>query len=242
MLGPLEEVSAGSERAAESANATSCWSRCAAMASDCSSSSTRSWISRVWKPVARRRPISRQTWQAFTTEIASAFDSAMKNAGLRFSVECLPIADPVYVDRDMWEKIVLNLLSNAYKFTFEGEVALTLKSVDGAVELQVRDTGVGIPEEHRERRVRAVPSHRKHPGQDIRRHRDRTGAGSGTRETARRHCARGERRWRRQHIHRDDSERQGASARRAHSGRTIARLHHNSSRSLCRRAATVVGK
>jgi PAS domain S-box-containing protein len=88
---------------------------------------------------------------AFTKEIASAFDSAMKNARLRFSVECLPIADPVYVDRDMWEKIVLNLLSNAYKFTFEGEVALTLKSVDGAVELQIRDTGVGIPEEHRER-------------------------------------------------------------------------------------------
>ena len=86
----------------------------------------------------------------FTTEIASAFDSAMKIAGLRFSVECLPIADPVYVDRDMWEKIVLNLLSNAYKFTFAGEVALTLKPVDGAVELQVRDTGVGIPEEHRE--------------------------------------------------------------------------------------------
>ena len=86
----------------------------------------------------------------FTSEIASAFDSAMKSAGLRFSVECPPIADPAYVDRDMWEKIVLNLLSNAYKFTFEGEVALTLKSVDGAVELQVRDTGVGIPEEHRE--------------------------------------------------------------------------------------------
>jgi PAS domain S-box-containing protein len=84
----------------------------------------------------------------FTTEIASAFDSAMKIAGLRFSVECLPIADPVYVDRDMWEKIVLNLLSNAYKFTFTGEVALTLKPRDGAVELQVRDTGVGIPEAH----------------------------------------------------------------------------------------------
>ena len=87
----------------------------------------------------------------FTTEIASAFDSAMKNAGIRFSVKCLPIADPVYVDRDMWEKIVLNLLSNAYKFTFEGEVALTLTSVDGSVQFEVRDTGVGIPEEHRER-------------------------------------------------------------------------------------------
>ena len=51
----------------------------------------------------------------------------------------------------MWEKVVLNLLSNALKFTFEGEVALTLKNVEGVVELQVRDTGVGIPEEHLER-------------------------------------------------------------------------------------------
>jgi signal transduction histidine kinase len=51
----------------------------------------------------------------------------------------------------MWEKVVLNLLSNAFKFTFEGHVAITLKPVEGAVELQVRDTGVGIPEEHRER-------------------------------------------------------------------------------------------
>jgi PAS domain S-box-containing protein len=86
----------------------------------------------------------------FTTEIASEFDSAMQDAGLRFSVECRPVEEPVYVDRDMWEKIVLNLLSNAYKFTFAGEIALTLKPVDGAVELQVRDTGVGIPEEQRE--------------------------------------------------------------------------------------------
>jgi PAS domain S-box-containing protein len=85
----------------------------------------------------------------FTTEIASAFDSAMQNAGLRFTVECQSISEPVYVDRDMWEKIILNLLSNAYKFTFEGEVALALKPMDGAVELQISDTGVGIPEEHR---------------------------------------------------------------------------------------------
>jgi PAS domain S-box-containing protein len=87
----------------------------------------------------------------FTSEIASAFDSAMENAGLRFSVECQPITEPVFVDRDMWEKMVLNLLSNAFKFTFGGEVAVTLRPVDGTVELQVRDTGVGIPEEHRER-------------------------------------------------------------------------------------------
>jgi PAS domain S-box-containing protein len=82
----------------------------------------------------------------FTAEIASVFRSAMEKAGLRFSVECEPLTEPAYVDRDMWEKIVLNLLSNAFKFTFEGEVTLSLKQVNGSVELAVRDTGVGIAE------------------------------------------------------------------------------------------------
>ena len=86
-----------------------------------------------------------------TSDIASMFRSAMDGAGLQFSVECQPIAEPVFVDRGMWEKIVLNLLSNAFKFTFEGEVALLLKPVNGAVELQVRDTGVGIPDDQREK-------------------------------------------------------------------------------------------
>ncbi len=84
---------------------------------------------------------------ALTADIASVFRSAMEKAGLRFSVECQPLAEPVYVDREMWEKIVLNLLSNAFKFTFEGEVAVRLKAVDDAVELVVRDTGVGIAED-----------------------------------------------------------------------------------------------
>jgi len=82
----------------------------------------------------------------FTAEIASVFRSAMEKAGLRFTVDCEPLSEPIYVDRNMWEKIVLNLLSNAFKYTFEGEVALTLKPVDGRVELAVKDTGVGIPE------------------------------------------------------------------------------------------------
>ena len=86
-----------------------------------------------------------------TSDIASMFRSAMDLAGLQFSVECQPIADPVFVDRSMWEKIVLNLLSNAFKFTFEGEVSISLKLVNGAVELQVRDTGVGIPDDQREK-------------------------------------------------------------------------------------------
>jgi PAS domain S-box-containing protein len=88
---------------------------------------------------------------AFTAEIASVFRSAMEKAGLRFSVECEPLDEPVYVDREMWEKIVLNLLSNAFKFTFDGEVTVSLKSIDGSIEFAVRDTGIGIAEEEQAR-------------------------------------------------------------------------------------------
>jgi signal transduction histidine kinase len=82
-----------------------------------------------------------------TMELTGAFDSAVESAGLRFVVECDPLSQPAYVDRGMWEKIVLNLLSNAFKFTFEGEVAVRLREVDAHFELSVRDTGTGIPED-----------------------------------------------------------------------------------------------
>jgi PAS domain S-box-containing protein len=81
-----------------------------------------------------------------TRELAGAFTSMFDHAGLHFEVECESIDEPVYVDRDMWEKVVLNLLSNAFKFTFEGSVRLALRQRGHAVELEVRDTGAGIPE------------------------------------------------------------------------------------------------
>jgi CheY-like chemotaxis protein len=73
------------------------------------------------------------------------FRSAVEKAGLRFIVDCPPLPEPVFVDREMWEKIVLNLISNALKFTFHGEIKVSLRWRGEDVELEVRDTGIGIP-------------------------------------------------------------------------------------------------
>lgn len=83
---------------------------------------------------------------AATVDLASNFRSAMEAAGLNFVVECPPLPQQVYVDREMWENVVLNLLSNAFKFTFEGSVAVRLSAIDNSAVLTVEDTGTGIPE------------------------------------------------------------------------------------------------
>ncbi|MGA2696104.1 MAG: response regulator, partial [Terriglobales bacterium] len=82
---------------------------------------------------------------SFTAELASVFRAATERAGLKLVVNCAPLNELAYVDRDMWEKIVLNLISNAFKFTFEGEIVITLEQVGRSAELCVQDTGVGIP-------------------------------------------------------------------------------------------------
>ena len=81
----------------------------------------------------------------FTAELASMFRAAIERAGLKLVVSCPQLSEVVYVDRDMWEKIVLNLLSNAFKFTFDGRIEVSLRHSANMVELRVSDTGTGIP-------------------------------------------------------------------------------------------------
>lgn len=83
---------------------------------------------------------------SFTAELASTFRSACERAGLSLSLDCPSLGCLVHVDRDMWEKVVLNLISNAFKFTLHGEIQISLKRVGEEVELSVRDSGGGIPE------------------------------------------------------------------------------------------------
>jgi signal transduction histidine kinase/CheY-like chemotaxis protein len=80
-----------------------------------------------------------------TSDLASVFRSAVERGGVRFTIDCPHLGEPVYVDSEMWEKIVFNLLSNAFKFTFAGEIEISLRKRGNNVELSVRDSGTGIP-------------------------------------------------------------------------------------------------
>ena len=107
-----------------------------------------------------------------TREAASAFSPAIERAGLDFVVDCTSLEEPTYVDRGLWEKVVLNLLSNALKATFKGRIELRLRARGGHAELQVSDTGTGIPREELPRifeRFRRVPGSRSrtHEGTGI---------------------------------------------------------------------------
>lgn len=79
-----------------------------------------------------------------TGELASVFRSAVERAGLDFHVDCAPLPEPVYIDRGMWEKVVLNLLSNALKFTFDGSIRVSMRARDGGAVLTIADTGIGV--------------------------------------------------------------------------------------------------
>jgi len=86
-----------------------------------------------------------------TADLAGTFREATDRSGLDLVVHCDPPAHPVYLDRDLWERIVLNLVSNAFKATVEGSIEVELRNVDGHVQLSVKDTGSGIEPDEMER-------------------------------------------------------------------------------------------
>jgi signal transduction histidine kinase len=109
---------------------------------------------------------------AVTSDLASMFRSAFERAGVALEVDCSPLGEPVHVDRDMWEKIVLNLLSNALKFTFSGAVSVRQHELPDHILLEVSDSGCGIAAEDLdrvfERFFRGRASHsRTHEGSGI---------------------------------------------------------------------------
>ena len=84
-------------------------------------------------------------FSALSADLASHFQSAMERAGLAFHVDCPPLSQPIHLDPELWEKVVLNLVSNAFKFTFAGSVSVRTFERAGHAVLEVVDTGTGIP-------------------------------------------------------------------------------------------------
>ena len=121
------------------------------------------------------------------------------------------------VDREMWERIVLNLVSNAFKFTFEGEIRVALRR-DGADAVLTR-----LRHRHRDRRrralepVRALQARARRALAHARGQRHRPRARAGARAPARRRRVRGERARRGLDVHasRVPLEEAGAAAGRA---------------------------
>ncbi|TQS40825.1 SpoIIE family protein phosphatase [Cryptosporangium phraense] len=81
----------------------------------------------------------------FTAELASVFRAAIERAGLVLDVDCPPLDQPVHVDRGMWEKVVLNLLSNALKFSFDGTIGVSVGQDAKSALVKITDTGIGVP-------------------------------------------------------------------------------------------------
>ncbi|QRK13404.1 response regulator [Archangium violaceum] len=84
-------------------------------------------------------------FSTLSADLASSFRSAVERAGLKLLVDCPPLSQPVYLDKELWEKVVLNLVSNAFKFTHKGEISVQTHEREGRAVLIVRDTGTGIP-------------------------------------------------------------------------------------------------
>ena len=81
-----------------------------------------------------------------TTNLAANFRAVIEKAGMQLIVKADTVIQPVYVDRHMWEKIIFNLLSNAFKYTLAGSIMVELAAEDKYAVLKIKDTGVGIPE------------------------------------------------------------------------------------------------
>jgi signal transduction histidine kinase len=77
----------------------------------------------------------------------NSFEHEMENKNLRFSFHCDEKIGLIHSDEDKIKKVLKNLVSNSLKFTEEGEVKLIAKANEKFVEIEVIDTGVGIPQE-----------------------------------------------------------------------------------------------
>ncbi|EUC67656.1 multi-sensor signal transduction histidine kinase, partial [Rhizoctonia solani AG-3 Rhs1AP] len=87
-----------------------------------------------------------------TADLAAMFRSTLEKSGIEYIVNCDSASSQLtYVDPELWEKIVFNIVGNAFKYTLSGKITVTVKYHNDCAIFSVSDTGVGIPEKDRQK-------------------------------------------------------------------------------------------
>jgi len=116
----------------------------------------------------RRQAFVHFDFKAVLQQVRDIYELVFTDKDIRFDIELIERACPVYGDRDLWLQAISNLLDNAYKYTPQGgAVTLRLSCDNNSVQLQVSDTGPGIPRgEHKNvfKRFYRLDKHRSQKG------------------------------------------------------------------------------
>ncbi len=83
--------------------------------------------------------------EPFINDLAASFRGALEKKDLNFKVNIGSDCPPAYADRDKLAQVVVNLLSNALKFTKKGQIELGVFGEGSNIVFSVKDTGIGIP-------------------------------------------------------------------------------------------------
>lgn len=83
----------------------------------------------------------------FINELYSLFELQAKNKGIHLSLECDSDSLPIWIDRQNFDKVVMNILSNAFKFTpTGGNIAIRVTHDEKEARIAISDDGEKIPE------------------------------------------------------------------------------------------------
>ncbi|MFT3751705.1 MAG: two-component regulator propeller domain-containing protein [Paludibacter sp.] len=89
--------------------------------------------------------------QEFVREIVSSFDNVITERKCEFNLDFAPDLPKVWMDHEKMDKVIFNVLSNAFKYTpKKGKISLVVDTYQGDLRIRISDSGPGIPEDQRE--------------------------------------------------------------------------------------------
>ena len=88
----------------------------------------------------------------FTRQIIGQFQSRLEQQHISIEIPTEEFSEDIYTDREAWERIIINLMSNAIKFSPKNSTTrLTFIEKESAVEIRIKDEGHGIKPEHQQK-------------------------------------------------------------------------------------------